>query len=154
GGGNSITGDAGVIGSPGYMAPEQVEGRVRIGAAADIYALGVVMFEMVTGRLPFVGETPLASMTMRLREPPPSPRKWVADLPEQWERPIRRCLEVDPARRFGQVAEVAAALGGARRARRRAPALLALACAVVLAAGLAVWASRRGAPAVAPEAGG
>src|SRR5262249_13775884 len=78
---NAIPGDGGIIGSPAYMAPEQVEGKLKITAAADTYALGVVLFELVTGRLPFVGETPLATMTMRLREPPPAPRSIVADLP-------------------------------------------------------------------------
>ena len=68
----NITGDGGVVGSPSYMAPEQVEGK-EVTGAADIYALGVVLYEMVTGRLPFVGDTPLSTAVMRLREDPVTP---------------------------------------------------------------------------------
>jgi tetratricopeptide (TPR) repeat protein/tRNA A-37 threonylcarbamoyl transferase component Bud32 len=94
----TITGDGGVVGSPSYMAPEQVEGR-EIGAAADIYALGIVMYEMVTGRLPFVGETPLSTAVMRLREEPVTPCAHVADLDPNWERAILACLTREPAAR-------------------------------------------------------
>src|SRR5262249_45005117 len=73
-GSDQVTGD-GVVGSPAYMAPEQVEGGRPLTAAADIYAFGVVLFEMVTGRLPFVGETPLATAVMRIREDARSPRE-------------------------------------------------------------------------------
>ena len=62
-----------VIGTPAYMAPEQIEGRPST-AASDIYALGIVMLEIVTGRRPFAGENSLAAAVKRLTEPPPSPR--------------------------------------------------------------------------------
>ena len=93
--GDQVTGDA-VVGTPAYMAPEQVEGGSRITAACDIYALGVVLFEMVTGVLPFVAETPLATAVMRLRVPPPSPRSIVPDLDPRWELAILSCLARDP----------------------------------------------------------
>ncbi len=87
------------LGTPAYMAPEQVEGKPA-GPPADIYALGVVAFEMVTGRRPFEGETPLAVATRRLSHPPPSPRSLVADLDPLWDAMILRCLERDPRQRF------------------------------------------------------
>jgi TolB-like protein/tetratricopeptide (TPR) repeat protein/tRNA A-37 threonylcarbamoyl transferase component Bud32 len=114
------------IGTPEYMAPEQVEGAA-ITPAADVYALGVVMFEMVTGRCPFSGTTPLEIMVKRLNEPP---RLEAAALDPRWRSVILRCLERDPKDRFASAADVARALAGAsvvapagaaaRRRRRRA----------------------------------
>jgi serine/threonine protein kinase len=75
------------------LAPEQVEGR-EITSAADVYALGVVMYEMVSGRLPFVGESPLSTAVMRLREAPVTPCAHVADLDPRWERTILACLAI------------------------------------------------------------
>src|SRR5215468_1129318 len=91
-GSDQVTGDA-VVGSPAYMAPEQVEGGRRLTAACDIYAFGVVLYEMVTGKLPFIGETPLATAVMRLREPPTPPRAVVPDLDPHWDEGILACLE-------------------------------------------------------------
>ncbi len=91
------------------MAPEQVEGGRRITAACDIYALGVVLFEMVTGVLPFVAETPLATAVMRLRVPPPSPRSIVPDLDPRWELAILSCLARDPEARPRDAESVSAA---------------------------------------------
>ena len=64
----------GLVGSPAYMAPEQVEG-LEVTRAADVYALGVVLFEMRTGRLPFSGATPLSVAVQRLQAPPPHPAR-------------------------------------------------------------------------------
>jgi eukaryotic-like serine/threonine-protein kinase len=99
------------VGTPAYMAPEQVEGRAAT-AASDVYALGVVMYEMVTGTLPFAGDSPVSVAVRRLSEPPEAPRAHVADLDPRWELAIMRCLERDPASRFAQAAQVAAALQG------------------------------------------
>ena len=122
-----------IVGTPAYMAPEQVEGGT-IGPATDIYGLGVVMFEMVTGELPFRASTPLAMLAKRLKEPPSSPRIHVPELDPLWEGAILRCLERDPADRFASASDVARALGGetvkaGRKQRRR----LTIAGAVVLA---------------------
>ncbi len=105
----SVSRMPGMRGTPAYMAPEQVRGE-NITTVADIYALGVVMFEMVTGRRPFGGDTPLATALKRLEEPPPSPRTLVPDLAPRWEAAILRCLERDPARRFARASEVVEAL--------------------------------------------
>ena len=106
----SLTG-GGVMGTPAYMAPEQVEGG-EITPAVDIYALGVVMYEMLTGAQPFVADTPLAVAVKRLKEPPAPPRAQVQDLDPVWEAVILRCLERDPADRFVDVKDVVKALAG------------------------------------------
>jgi len=100
-----------MLGTPAYMAPEQVEGG-PLTAAADTYALGVVMYEMVTGVQPFVGDTPLSVAYKRLKEAPASPRAHRADLDPKWEAAILRCLERDPAKRFASVGDVVRALTG------------------------------------------
>jgi Protein kinase domain/PEGA domain/Putative zinc-finger len=113
------TGARGLVGSPAYMAPEQVEGRPA-GPPADLYGLGVVLFELVTGTLPFEGESPLMTALLRLERPPPSPRSRVADLDERWERIILRCLARDAAERPSSPREVFLALSsGARRGPSR-----------------------------------
>jgi tetratricopeptide (TPR) repeat protein/tRNA A-37 threonylcarbamoyl transferase component Bud32 len=88
----------GMVGTPGYMAPEQVEGTA-LSSRTDLYALGVVSFEMVTGQLPFAGPTPLAMAAKRLTSPAPSPRALRPELPQKWERAILACLERAPTAR-------------------------------------------------------
>jgi len=106
----SITSDGAILGTLEYMAPEQVEGK-PVDAAADIYALGVVMYQMVTGTLPFMGGAPLSTGRKRLTEAPPSPRTHVPDLDTKWEAAILRCLNLDPAGRFRSATDVVKALG-------------------------------------------
>ncbi len=106
---NSVTNTGQILGTPAYMAPEQVEGKV-LTPSADIYALGVVLFEMVTGALPFKGDTTLATIFKRLNEPPPPPRSLVPELDEQWENVILCCLARTPAGRFAKATDVAKAL--------------------------------------------
>ncbi|MGZ3407709.1 MAG: protein kinase domain-containing protein, partial [Polyangia bacterium] len=140
----------GFAGSPAYVAPEQVNGQ-RISFAIDVYALGVVMYEMVTGQLPFVGATPMATAVMRLNEPPPSPRTVVPTLPAAWERTILRCLELKPADRFASAEDVLAALQSRpvappRRRQRQQRAWLAAIAATIgvaaSAAGVVGWRAR------------
>ena len=100
-----------ILGTAAYMAPEQVEGK-PLTAAADIYALGVVIYELVTGRRPFTGGSAMSVAVKRLQAAPPSPRQHVADLDPTWESAILRCLERDPADRFASAADVVKALGG------------------------------------------
>jgi hypothetical protein len=98
-----------VVGSVGYMAPEQVEGT-PVTAAADIYAFGVVLFEAVTARLPFVASTPMATALKRLREPAPAPSTVAAGVHAGLEAIIMRCLARRPADRFASMRDVAVAL--------------------------------------------
>ncbi|HZH16935.1 MAG TPA: protein kinase [Archangium sp.] len=98
-----------IVGSPSYMSPEQLEG-LPLSPASDIYSFGLVLFEMVTGRRPFVAETPTAASLMRLRQAPPSPLELVPELAPSWEAVLLRCLERQPGARFATASEVIAAL--------------------------------------------
>jgi predicted ATPase len=100
-----------IAGTPAYMAPEQVRGEVA-GPAADIYSLGIVLYEMVTGVLPFASGTELEVAERRLEGKAPSPRSVVPELDERWEAVIRRCLEREPRRRFARALDVSEALAG------------------------------------------
>jgi tetratricopeptide (TPR) repeat protein/tRNA A-37 threonylcarbamoyl transferase component Bud32 len=100
---------AAVLGTPAYIAPEQVEGG-EITPAVDLYAFGVVLYEMATGKLPFVADTALGTAVKRLTEVPASPRLHAPGIDPRWEAAILRCLERDPARRFATAPEVIAAL--------------------------------------------
>jgi len=129
-----LTGSAGILGTPEYMAPEQVTGG-EVTAATDVYALGVVLYEMVTGKLPFAGDTPLVAAAKRLNEAPPRPEETVPGLDTRWAAAIRRCLAREPGRRFKSALDVAKALDQPPsrwlRTPRVAAALLILAVGAV-----------------------
>lgn len=105
-----------ILGTPYYMAPELLEldeaKPAEATPASDIYSLGLILFEMVTGRSAFLGKSTIQSIFMRLEVEPPSPRLYAPDLDTVWERVIRRCLERAPESRFADAGEIAAALRG------------------------------------------
>ena len=144
-GGEGHTTGLEMVGTSAYMAPEQVEGG-EVTPAADIYALGIVLYEMVTGVKPFVGDTPLSTAVKRLKERPASPRAHFPGLDPAWEAVILKCLEPVPADRFASAQHVVQALkgGGAISARKpnrgrplRAPIAAGLAVLTVLGGFLA-----------------
>src|SRR5581483_5096266 len=96
-----------VVGTPGYMAPEQATGGEGVGPATDTYALGVILYQLVTGKLPFVGETPMEVMLKVTQQEPPRPRKWQPRLAADLETIILKCLEKDPKRRFASALDLA-----------------------------------------------
>ena len=91
-----------IMGTPEYMAPEQVAGK-QVDERADIYALGVILFEMLTGRVPFTGDSPIAVGFQQLKDPPPPPRSINPQIPEDVERIILKALEKDPIHRYRTV---------------------------------------------------
>jgi tetratricopeptide (TPR) repeat protein len=107
----TLTTAGGLVGTPAYLAPEQLEGG-EITTAVDVYALGIVLYEMATGTVPFLGNSVLATAVKRLKEAPASPRVHAPHLDTRWEAAILRCLERDPAARFASPLDVAAALAG------------------------------------------
>ncbi len=98
-----------MIGTPAYMAPEQLELK-RVDARTDIYAVGLLLYEMVTGSQPFVGDTPIAVALKHIREVPQRPREVVPTLPAHAEAVILKCLQKDPAKRFQSINELMMAL--------------------------------------------
>lgn len=96
----------GVVGTPAYMAPEQASNGV-MDARTDLYSLGVVLYEMATGRIPFEGDSPTAVMLQHLTEPPPPPRQFNSGLPQAVEAVILKALAKDPNERFASAGEMA-----------------------------------------------
>lgn len=107
----SVTRPGEVVGTAAYLAPEQCEGQ-EPSPACDIYALGVIMYEMVTGRRPFPGASLVTTVIRKLREPASSPSIYVKGLDPRWEAAILRCLERDPENRFESALDVVNALTG------------------------------------------
>ena len=103
--GRGITGAGVLIGTPEYMSPEQVEGK-DIDRRSDLYSLGVLLYEMVTGRLPFAGETPLSIAHKHKYEAPEDPKKLNPNIPDSLRGLILKCLEKDKTKRFQNAADV------------------------------------------------
>jgi tetratricopeptide (TPR) repeat protein/TolB-like protein len=101
------------LGTPRYMSPEQVEGRPA-DHRSDLYAYGLILYEMVTGNVPFTGESTLKVMYQRIQEKPKNPKTLNPDLPNWFVQVIMRCLERDPTTRYQRADEVVLDLQGAK----------------------------------------
>jgi serine/threonine protein kinase len=113
----SMQSSTAAFGTPAYMAPEQISGRPP-GPAADIYSVGVVLHEMLTGELPFASDSPLALAVRKTSEVPASPAQFAPSLRSTWVQCILRCLQPKPENRFRDVREVLTFLDA------RSPAIL------------------------------
>ena len=102
-GGTTLTQSGFLVGTPGYMAPEQAGGgdrRALVGPATDIYALGVVLYQLLTGQLPFQGDSTLEVLRAVTSDEPVRPRRWQPRLPRDLEAIALHCLEKEPTRRY------------------------------------------------------
>ena len=99
----SLTQSGLLVGTPGYMAPEQAGGtgrRALVGPAADIYALGVILYQLLTGQLPFQGDSTLEVLRAVTSDEPVRPRRWQPRVPRDLEAITLHCLEKEPTRRY------------------------------------------------------
>jgi len=142
--GAPVTGTGQTLGTPAYMSPEQVEGK-DLTPASDVYSLGLVLYQMITGTRPFDDSTALSMAVRRIKEDPLPPHTLVPDVDPHWEKVILHCLQRDPKLRFQNAGEVGKALSGEiavpsfarRRFRWIVPAALVL--SIVLILGLRLW---------------
>ncbi len=94
-----------IMGTPEYMSPEQVSGT-KVDERTDMYSLGVILYELFTGRVPFTGDSAIAIGFMQMKDPPPPPTGVNPQLSPQIEAVILRALEKDPVRRYQTIAEL------------------------------------------------
>ncbi|MEW5939212.1 MAG: SUMF1/EgtB/PvdO family nonheme iron enzyme [Chloroflexota bacterium] len=106
-----LTGTSAAMGTPEYMAPEQARAK-SVDHRADIYALGIVLYEMATGRKPFIADTPMSVLIMQATEPLPPPRKFAPSLSERAERILIKALAKRPEDRYQTMEEMYAAVKG------------------------------------------
>jgi WD40 repeat protein/serine/threonine protein kinase len=158
---SGLTATDSIMGSPGYMAPEQAEGKTKqVGPPADVYALGAILYELLTGRPPFRGATVLETLELVKKIEPVSPSRLVPGLPRDIETIALKCLQKEPARRYDSASALAEDLRRfldgepivarpvppwerALKWARRRPAIATLVAAVLLLVasllGLGIW---------------
>ncbi|HET9698426.1 MAG TPA: protein kinase [Terriglobales bacterium] len=118
-------------GTPAYMSPEQAKRNNTIDKRADIYAFGVVIYELLTDHFPVEGRSASEVMDNKQHTKPIPPSKYCSKLPGHWERTVLRCLEIEPEKRFSTVDEVIAALEQRAEKRKRRKMILATAALVL-----------------------
>lgn len=113
-----LTSTGNVLGTVDYIAPELFESDHRADEKSDLYSFGVLLYEMVTGHLPFTAENMIAVVTMHINNPPPSPRKYVPELSPLVERVLLRALEKQPEMRYANASDLAEAFCRATTTRQ------------------------------------
>lgn len=98
------------IGTPAYMAPEQAEGRSDLGPAADVYSLGIILYETLTGHVPFTADTPLAVLLKVISDPVPPPQQFSPDIPNALQGVALKAVAREPVQRYPTAAALADAL--------------------------------------------
>jgi serine/threonine protein kinase len=96
-----------IVGTPSYMAPEQAASKRNLTHSVDLYALGAILYEILTGQPPYQAATPLDTLVLVLESEPAQPRSLRPDLPANLEAIVLKCLEKDAAKRYGNAAELA-----------------------------------------------
>ncbi len=158
---NTMTATGAVLGTPDYMSPEQAQGE-KADEQSDLFSFGVILYEMLTGVLPYQAESPLSRVVKRITQKPTAPRKLNVELPRYLDRIVLKCLEIDRELRYKSAGEILRDLEREqvdrsltrkiRRAAGRRKANLAVASALVAAAGIALYfAGIRGSPLPGPE---
>ncbi len=108
---DALTASNVLLGTPDYLAPELLELEDAM-PASDIYSLGLVLFEMITGERPFVADSPIKTIFKRIEEEPPSPRTHLPNLDRRWEEVILRCLARKPENRYAEAQDLIRVLEG------------------------------------------